>query len=208
VSDREEPRFTDVNGTLMAWRSLLTAGQHGDQPLVAARPPAKPMVFKSVRDLSSVTVPTWASARPRPTSSHIIPQGQQFASSFRIRVPLGSTRPPAYRNATGYSGAQRSGECRQVPATEPECHTLHTAHLALLVSASDGTFIRDVESLQAGKDRKQTDQRGGRVQPIDTLSNSIRPSVRKYPATQRIPAALTVITSVPAPERRPRCYPA
>ena len=83
-------------------------------------------------------------------------------------VPLGSTRPPAYRSATDYSGAQRREGCRQLPATDPKRQTLHTAHLALLVSASSRTLVRDVEHLQAGKDREQANQRGDRVQPSDT----------------------------------------
>ena len=89
-------------------------------------------------------------------------------------VPLGSTRPPAYRSATAYSGAQRREGCRPLPATDLKCHTLHTAHLALLVSISAGTRVRDVECLQAGKDHEQADQHGGRVQPSGTSRNRIK----------------------------------
>lgn len=87
------------------------------------------------------------------------------ATHDRLRLLLGSTRPPAEPGKHCRNGAYRCEECRPTAATDLHLRTLHAAHLALLVSLAIRPGVRDVECLRVDDEHDHVDQRGSRVQP-------------------------------------------
>ena len=132
------------------WDSPLSRSQHPSSLLQNRGRPT----FRS----SGIAHPSWRDIRPgqtvpgarsrRPLEADVAVTSARSAwprACPETKMLLGSTRSPAQRDCPHEGGERRSERGRR-PTTETNGHSLHTAHLALLVSWLIRAIERDFES--------------------------------------------------------------